>query len=241
MNKKILLSLILCLLGVVAYAQESPLTASFTIQITSEWSGGDVLVFMEKSTYSDTEPVYAADVDKIPNTGEGSINLYGFKGTKHYSTVAKQHLEGSPIGLMTNEFDSHYDVEFTTAKYADGRDTLYFEDLEKGTLTKIVKGTKFSLDFETAKKDTIEDRFRIYKPYAFQVCAYKNYVEITGNEGTDNIVITTLAGDTVVNIAPQLGIQTFDLSGKDAGHYILTVNGTDYEFINKPDELNGEE
>ena len=232
-SKKIILAFIFGMFGMIVYAQ-NPLTASLTIKITSEWSGGDVLVFMEKSTYSDTESDYGADVDKIPNTGEGSINLYGIVGAKHYSTVAKQHLEGSPIGLMTNEYDTHYDVEFTTATYADGRDTLYFEDLEKGTLTKIVKGTKFGIDFETAAARTIDNRFRIYKPLAFQVCAYYDNVEITGNTGTDNIVITDMTGAEVVNVAPQMGVQTIDLSDKAAGHYILTVNGTQYEFCNKP-------
>lgn len=234
MNKKIFLSLVSCMFGIAVYAQ-NPLTASLTIKVTSEWSGGDVLVFMEKSTYSDTEADYGADVEKIPNTGEGSINLYGIVGTKHYSTVAKQHLEGSPIGFMTNEFDTHYDVEFTTATYADGRDTLFFEDMEKGTLTKIVKGTKFGIDFETAAARTIDNRFRIYKPLVFQVCAYYDNVEIQGNTGTDNIVITNAAGDTIVDEAPVPVYQAIDLSGKPAGHYFLTVNGETYEFCNKPE------
>lgn len=233
-NKKIFVSLILCLLGIAAYAQ-NPLSASLTIKITSEWSGGDVLVFMEKSTYSDTEADYGADVDKMPNTGEGSINLYGIVGSKHYSTVAKKQLEGSLIGLVTNEYDSHYDVEFTTASYAEGRDTLFFEDLEKGTLTKIVKGTKFSIDFETAAVRTIDNRFRIYKAPVFQVCAYYDNVQITANTGTDNIVITDMTGAEIVNVAPVAPVQTIDLSDKPAGHYILTVNGDTYEFFNKPE------
>lgn len=234
MNKKLFLSLVSCMFGIAVYAQ-NPLTASLTIKVTSEWSGGDVLVFMEKSTYSDTEADYGADVEKIPNTGEGSINLYGIVGATNYSTVAKQHLEGSPIGLMTNEFDSHYDVEFTTATYADGRDTLFFEDMEKGTLTKIVKGTKFGIDFETAAARTINNRFRIYKPLVFQVCAYYDNVEIQGNTGSDNIVITNAVGDTIVDEAPVPVYHPIDLSGKPAGHYFLTVNGETYEFCNKPE------
>lgn len=194
--KKTILVIICGLLGGLVYAQ-NPLSASLTIKITSEWSGGDVLVFMEKSTYSDTEADYGADVPKLSNTGEGSINLYGIVGANHYSTVAKEHLEGSMIGLVTNEFDTHYDIKFTGANYTEGRDTLYLEDLEKDTLIKIVKNATYSIDFETAAIRTLDNRFRIYKPSAPTICHQYGKLLITGHVG-DKVKVLDMEGEVAI-------------------------------------------
>lgn len=232
--KKTILAIVFGCLGVILYAQ-NPQSANFTIKITSEWSGGDWLTFMERSTYSDGEDP-DSDLPKIPNTGEGSINLYGIVGANHYSTVAKQHLEGSPIGLITNEYDSHYDVEFTTSYYAEGRDTLYFEDLEKGTLTKIVKGTKFSIDFETAKRDTIEKRFRIYKPFSgdegeLEVCYEDDFLKVKNNPYTTNIVVKNAEGEEVINKMPTSTPQEISLETLPAGRYTVEFNGGEKKYI----------
>lgn len=201
-------------------------------------------VFLMKSSEFTTDFDNDNDITKKMGSAESPnvINFYAIcsgwisKETKNASQAAVPNVDGQPFGFQSNKLDSEYTITFDILQ---GEPKWFFYDAQVDSATLITDGGTYV--FNQAVSTTDISRFRIQAP-AFQVCAYKNYVEVTGNEGTDNIVITTLAGDTVVNIAPKLGIQRIYLPTEaQPGHYLLTVNDTTYQFIYKPDELNGEE
>lgn len=203
---------------------------------------GDDLTLVEDASYTEGRDI-SADKDKVVSITNPSVNEFiyafgSFSTTGKLCMIALPELEGTPLGVQGNTTETQYTISFPNVMIKEGRDSLYLEDILLKKLTKIRPNGKYEFTIEEAQKGTaIDNRFRIYKPTGFQVCAYYDYVQITDNTGTDNIVITTMTGDTIVNVAPQYGPQTINLSDKPADHYILTVNDTQYEFCNKPTEL----
>ena len=99
---KIATMLMLCAMSMNMMADS--FTASARITVTST-NGTDLVTFMEKASYSDDAMDNGADAVKLENTGDLAINIYGIVGGTNYSTVAKQHLEGTKIGFKSNNFD----------------------------------------------------------------------------------------------------------------------------------------
>lgn len=180
-----------------------------------------------------------AEILSLNPSNSQSVFLFAMVDTKRCSSIYDNLVKDLHVGFQTNRVDNKYSITFTTV---EGRKLKFYDAANDSTFLITSNNQVYSFEVNASNYPAyvagtnmlIEDRFIIEPVFAFQVCAYKDYVEITGNEGTDNIVITNMAGDTVVNVAPKMGVQTIDLSGKDAGHYVLTVNGTDYEFCNKP-------
>ena len=185
----------------------------------------DQSIYLENAGYTPTF-VNKQDATKMDRVA-GKPYVYTLVEDKVCGATATDNLEGTFIVVCTTTA-TQYKFSFASVK---GRD-LYLKDNVTNTFT-LIKNTN-TYTFTADANSTIADRFEIVSAPAFQVCAYYDNVKITGNIGTDNIVITTLANDTVVNVAPQMGVHTIDMSGKEAGHYVLTVNGTNYEFCNKP-------
>lgn len=164
----------------------------------------------------------------------GDIFVYSVTAAGRQSDYFNNTLVDLPIGYW-NKTNNAATMKFTFSEIEHGLEgdfTYYLLDQSNGSMTLIDASASYT--FEAAANEQNDTRFKIVLPPAFQVCAYYDKVEVTGNTGTDNVVITNMAGDTVVNVAPVTPFQTIDLSGKDAGHYILTVNGKTYEFCNKP-------
>lgn len=184
--------------------------------------------------HPDYTPAFESGFDVIKGFLGGNIFVYSISATGQQSDYFSNTLVDLPIGFW-NKTDNAATMKFTFSEIQHGLEgdfTYYLLDQSNGSLTLIDASTSYT--FEAAANEQNDTRFKIVLPPAFQVCAYYDNVVITGNTGTDNIVITNMAGDTVKNEAPVKPIQTIDMSGKDAGHYVLTVNGTDYEFCNKP-------
>lgn len=225
--KKLFLSITM-LICAVAVAMAADNTAQFIAYVAeaNDATNKDMSIYLENAGYSPAFNNKGEDATKMARVANKPYvytliegNLCGSTGTNN--------LEGTFIVVCTATA-TQYTFSFASV---DGRD-LYLKDHVTNTYT-CIKSTN-TYTFTAAANSTLDDRFEIVSAPAFQVCAYYDNVKITGNIGTDNIVITTLANDTIVNVAPQMGVQTIDMSGKDAGHYVLTVNGTNYEFCNKP-------
>lgn len=168
------------------------------------------------------------DVRKLMNTGSTAlINVFARTEAGDLSSIFTNDLAGTPIVITTNGQTTKYTFTFSQVI-----GNLILEDMLLHTYTTMTEGGKYS--FSADMNQTISDRFRIYKPGEFKVCTTFDHVEIYENTGTNNIVVTNAAGETVVDVAPVPVYQTIDLSGKPSGHYFLTVNGETYEFCNKP-------
>ncbi len=216
-------------------AQEISVSSFVEITLTPEGqtTPTDKVTLIEGASF--TSATTDGDVTKIKMNHDeyaSNVDVYAILSDVKYSMVATavEDLHNRYIGVQASSDYTNY--VFTFNVKAMGR-VMYLEDLQEHKMILLTAETEPYV-FSVTANSKVEDRFRIYKPYDFQVCAYYDNVEITGYTGTDNIVITTLANDTIVNVAPTLGVQTIDLSDKAAGHYVLTVNGTQYEFCNKP-------
>lgn len=202
-------------------------------------SVGDDLTFVEDAGYS-TGRDTGADIDKIMSITNASVNEFiyafgSFSSTGKLSMCALNLLEGTAIGVQGNTTDTQYTISFPNVVVKEGRDSLYLEDILLKKVTKIRPNGSYTFTIEETQKGiALDNRFRIYAPGDFKVCVTYDQVELYDNTGSDNIVITNMAGETVINVAPAGFIQVIDLSAQPAGHYVLTVNGTQYEFCNKP-------
>lgn len=231
-SKLLIATALLCSVFVIAQDNMEVVTLKAT---SANFTSGDEVVLLVDLASFTTDFDNDYDISKKMGSSESPvvINFYAIcngwnKATKNASQAAEPKADELPFGFESNDLDTEYTITFDILQ---GAPKWFFYDAQVDSATLITDGGTYV--FNQAVGTTDINRFRIQAP-EFQVCAYKDYVEITGNEGTDNIVITNMAGDTVVNVAPQMGVQTIDMSGKDAGHYVLTVNGTDYEFCNKP-------
>ncbi len=203
--------------------------STVVVNITAANDSKDVLNLIEVSTFS---PNYVQGEDAAPKLMPAGDNVYIYSvlDTKNCSQIGTNNLIGTWITLKTNSATS-YTFSFTgkTGK------TFGLIDHVLNITTPMVEGVKYP--FTAEANTTISDRFEIgeYVPGEFKVCTTFDHVELYDNAGTDNIVIINKASKKVITVAPSHEpIQSIDLSGEDAGHYILTVNGTDYEFCNKP-------
>ena len=183
-------------------------------------------------------PDFTADFengyDVIKGTLGGDIFVYSITTDGRQSDYFNNTLENLPIGFW-NKTDNAATMKFTFSEIQHGLEgdfTYYLKDNSNDSLTIINQFTEYV--FTAAANEQNDTRFMIVKP-EFKVCTTFDHVEIYGNVGSDNIVITNAAGETVVDVAPVPVYQAIDLSGKPAGHYFLTVNGTQYEFFNKPE------
>ena len=236
--KKVIIAVTALVCSTIVWALNP--TAVIKMNITSSNNSvGDDLTFVEDASYS-TARNTGADIDKIMSITNASVNEFiyafaSFSSTGKLSMCALNQLEGTAIGIQGNTTDTQYTISFPNVMIKEGRDSLYLEDILLKKVTKIRPAGSYVFTIEEAQKGiAIDNRFRIYAPGEFKVCVTYNQVELYDNTGTDNIVITDMAGAEVVNVAPTDLIQVIDLSDKPAGHYILTVNGTQYEFCNKP-------
>lgn len=223
MKKSILLlAAIFCMTNIFAAIT---VTAKVKVLVKSASSiSGDFIMMVESPDLSSGRD---NSYDGPKNPIAGNLQMWVPASFGDMGTFGTNDLEGTPITVQTIG-DEEYTFSFSGV---DGRE-LKFYDKELNKLTVINSTNTYVVTLD--KNTTIANRFFIYKPGEFKVCTTFDHVELYDNAGTDNIVITNMAGDTVVNVAPVAIFQTIDLSGKDAGHYVLTVNGTDYEFCNKP-------
>lgn len=202
--------------------------STVVVNIAAANDSKDVLNLIEVSTFS---PNYVQGEDAGPKLMPAGdhVYIYSVLDTKNCSQIGTNNLIGTWITLQTNSSAS-YTFSFTGKT---GKTFTLIDHLLNRT-TPMVENVKY--EFTAAANTTISDRFEVgeYIPGDLKVCAYYDQVEITDNPSEDNIVITNMVKDTIVNVAPVKPIQTIDLSDKPAGHYILTVNGTQYEFCNKP-------
>lgn len=179
-----------------------------------------------------------AEILSLNPSNSQSVFLYALVGNKTCSSIYDNLIQNLEVGFQTNRVDSKYSITFTSAS---GRE-LKFYDKVADSMFVITKDFVYTFEVNTTNCPSyvaganirIDNRFVIEPVFHFQVCAYYDNVQIIDNMSPDNIVITDMAGAEVVNVAPVKPIQTIDLSDKPAGHYILTVNGTQYEFCNKP-------
>lgn len=221
--KKINVIILALIASIGAMAQ-----GTVVVNITAANDSKDVLNLIEVSTFS---PNYVQGEDAAPKLMPAGDNVYIYSvlDTKNCSQIGTNNLIGTWITLKTNSATS-YTFSFTgkTGK------TFGLIDHVLNTTTPMVEGVKYA--FTAEANITISNRFEVgeYVPGDFKVCTTFDHVELYDNTGTDNIVITDMAKDTIVNVAPVAVYQSIDLSGKSPGHYILTVNGKTYEFCNKP-------
>ena len=200
------------------------ITAKVKVLVNSQSSiSGDFIMMAESPSWSSGKD-NGPDGPKYPIPG--NLQIWVPTSFGDMGTLGTDNLEGTPITIQTIG-DEEYTFSFSGV---EGRE-LKFLDKELNKLTVINNTNKYVVTL--AKNTTIANRFFIYKP-EFKVCTTFDHVEIYENEGSDNIVITNAAGDTIVDVAPVSVFQTIDLSGKPSGHYFLTVNGETYEFYNKP-------
>lgn len=218
---KIATMLMLCAMSMNMMADS--FTASARITVTST-NGTDLVTFMEKASYSDDAMDNGADAVKLENTGDLAINIYGIVGGTNYSTVAKQHLEGTKIGFKSNKFDTDYTMTFSAI---NGRQ-LYLEDLELDSLIALTAGDTYV--FTVTTNDTFENRFQIYKPFTpdagdLNICHQYGKLTINNNPYTTNIVVKNSSDVVVVDKAPRTTPQVIDLSALPAGRYTVEIGG----------------
>ena len=238
MKKYILMSL--CFVAGTMLATE---TAYVGMKLTGETTAESTnykIRITEDDSYSN-EFVNGTDAEllSLSPSNSQSVFLYAFVGNKMCTSVYDSLVTNRHIGFQTNRVDNKYSITFTTVK---GR-KLKFYDAALDSMFLITSNNQvYNFEVNTTNcpsyvagtNTRIEDRFIIEPVFEFKVCALFDKVEIYDNEGTDNIVVTNLAGDTIKNEVRTGRNQTIDLSSKPSGHYILTVNGTQYEFCNKP-------
>lgn len=221
--KKLNMMLLALIASLGAMAQ-----STVVVNITAANDSKDVLNLIEVSTFS---PEYVKGEDAAPKLMPAGDNVYIYSvlGDNLCSQIGTNNLIGTWITVKTNSSTS-----FTFSFTGKTGKTFNLIDHVLNTSTPMVEGVSYP--FTAAANTTISDRFEIgvYTPGEFKVCTTFDHVEIYENQGTDNIVITNAAGETVVDVAPVSVFQSIDLSGKPAGHYFLTVNGETYEFCNKP-------
>lgn len=220
----IFIAMMICSLAVV--------TAANTAQFIAYVAAANDATCMDQSIYLENASYTPAFVNKQDATKmdrvAGKPYVYTLVEGKICGVTATNNLEGTFIVVCTTAATEYV---FSFANVA-GRQ-LYLKDHVTNVLTPITTTDKYT--FSAAANSTLADRFEIVvRTPEFKICTTYDHVELYDNAGTDNIVITNMAGDTVVNVAPVAIFQSIDLSGKDAGHYVLTVNGTQYEFCNKP-------
>lgn len=220
--------------GISVMAQEDVQIVQFTATSANNTAGDKVNLLVGSGFTTD----FDNDYDKSKKMGSAEsptvINFYAYcagwleVSPKYAANAAEPVADGQPFVFESNDLDTEYTITFSIKQ---GTPKWYFYDAQLDSATLITDGGTYV--FTQAVSTKAETRFRIQAP-EFKICTTYDAVEIYGNEGTDNIVITTLANDTIVNVAPVEVFQTIDLSDKAAGHYVLTVNGTQYEFCNKP-------
>lgn len=200
-------------------------TAYMEINFLDNNGNADNITLIEGNAYTDNFD-QNGDGSKFTNLGD-KINVYSMVETTPCAIVARPSLEGTLITFESNSATS-YSITFS---YVEGEN---YKLLDQQTGKSVLIKDANSMTFSATSNTTYQNRFKLIKS-EFKICTTFDHVEIYENAGTDNIVITDMSGAEVVNVAPTgAAIQSIDLSGKPAGHYFLTVNGTQYEFCNKP-------
>lgn len=218
-------------------------TAYICMKLTGETTATETsykIRITEDDTYSNQfENGVDAELLSLSPSNSHSVFLYAFVGNKMCSSVYDSLVTNRHIGFQTNRVDNKYSITFTTV---EGRNLKFYDAALDSTFLITSNNQVYNFEVNTTNcpsyvagtNTPINDRFILEPVFEFKVCTTFDHVEIYENQGSDNIVITNAAGETVVDVAPVPVFQTIDLSGKPAGHYFLTVNGTQYEFCNKP-------
>ncbi len=214
------------------FAQQAEVRITITGETYPQLSNDNVFL-MQNTWYTPAKDT--SDIVKMMNA-ETQVSVYAISPSLgNLSQIQTNQLEGTYIGFHANT-NTNYTMTFDWLKGGQ----VLIRDLYEGTEFYATADKVYNFTVAT-KKTTYNDRFiigGIHTP-EFKVCTTYDKVEIYDNEGTDNIVITNMAGEKVVDVPPTHDpVQVIDLSGEDAGHYILTVNGTQYEFCNKPESNN---
>ncbi len=213
-------------LAATAFAANPFNRVQITLTNTTSTQSDKVLLIESE----DFTPNFENGYDEAKALIGGSIYVYAITNYGQQSKVYTNSWNNLPIGYQ-NVTNSAATFSFSFDNFK-GDFTYYLFDKTLKTMTLIKEGATY--EFTVAANEVNETRFEIVKP-TFKVCTTFDQVEIYDNEGSDNIVITNAAGETVVDVVPVAPIQVIDLSGKPAGHYFLTVNGETYEFCNKPE------
>ncbi len=199
-------------------------TAAYQIDIYANGAYFDNVFLSEAPFYTDGfDNMY--DSYKAP-MGKDTL-IYSYLGTDKLAVVARPNLIGTLITVQANE-TTNYKLVVVEEVAKEG---LGIYDHQTNLVYDLKNGTE--IEFTQAAKTEAVGRFEIVKTDEFSVCAMYDYIVINNNPSSDNVVITNMNGETIVDIAPTK-FQTIDLSGKPSGHYFLTVNGETYEFCNKP-------
>lgn len=196
--------------------------AACYLTLTSDKGGSDVLkIFQDPAT--DNTFVSGVDISKFMNSGNSNnLNIYTVQGTTNVSQAVTDDVEALPIIVQANQVATNYTMTFSNVQ-----GTLYLFDKENNVTKKIVDGEK--IDFTAAVNETIADRFVISKAASpvviensvlyFKGLAGKK-VKVADKDGKEVIAEKQLASNN----------ETIDLSTKDPGRYVLTLDGKDYQI-----------
>lgn len=223
--KKISLAIFFVLCAGIAFAQQAEVRVTITGENKPTLSN-DYVYLMQNTWYTPAKDT--SDVVKMMNAAT-QVSVYAISPTLgNLSTIQTNVLEGTYIGFYANA-NTNYTMTFDWLKGAQ----VLIRDLDGNTEFYATEDKVYNFTVANAKT-TYNERFIIGGIQEFKICTLFDKVEIYGNPSADNIVITNMDGDTIVNVPPQYGSQTINLFDKSPGHYFLTVNGKTYEFCNKP-------
>lgn len=228
--KKIFLSIAMIMCSIVA-ATAAANTAQFIAYVAeaNDATSKDMSIYLENASYTPAFNNKGEDATKMARVASKPY-VYSLVEDKVCGTTATNNLEGTFIVVCTTDA-TEYVFSFASV---DGR-KLYLKDHVTNILTPITSTDTYT--FSATANRTLTGRFEIvvYTPGEFNVCVTYDQVELYDNQSPDDIVIINKASKKVITVAPtHAPKQVIDLSGEDAGHYILTVNGKQYEFCNKP-------
>lgn len=220
--KKLILSALAVIISMSMFAVEGE-TAAYQIDVYVGTENVDNIFLSEAPFYTDGfDNMY--DAYKAP-MGKDTLICSMLDG-KQLSVVARPNLAGTLITFQANE-STNYKLKVTAEVAREG---LGIYDHQTNQLYNLTNGTE--IEFTQDAKTKAANRFEIVVP-EFKVCVTFDQIEIYNNTGTDNIVVTNMVGEKIVDEAPTL-FQVISMSNQPSGHYFLTVNGETYEFCNKP-------
>lgn len=160
----------------------------------------------------------------------GDIFVYSVTAAGRQSDYFNSTLADLPIGYW-NKTASPATLKFTFSEIQhdlEGEFNYYLLDKTTNSRTLITAGNSYI--FTATANEQNDTRFVIIKP-DFHICATFDHVQIYDNLSTQNVVITNMAGDTVVNVAPVAVFQDIDLSDQPAGQYTINYNGGEKKYI----------
>lgn len=235
--KKLQILLVAVLLCGNVFAQET----SVTIKLKCTLSNADGTISQDRTSNLTLvqAPGYhrdTTDTGEMPynNNTYPNVGIYAKTSyvPKQYSTVKMDSLIGTPLCIATSRVEE-YVLEFSNEQ----GDTLWLNDKDEKQTFPMVSGYKyhFTIDHSMVSAannlKTIEGRFVIVEKPAvvedYKICFVQDHLQISNypvTENADSIFVKDRDGDIKVGTKPAFPYQDIDLSGLDAGQYIVIAN-----------------